>query len=93
MSLLCWLKIERKLHLMQKDITEIVKAVLEPLSPFTDALCGETHTTLYLVLPLLWKIFECLGQKQSDSALAKEMKEKISEYLRIAMIMRSCSFF
>lgn len=66
------------------DITvlETVKGVLEPLSPFTDALSGGKHTTLSSVLPLLWKIFECLSHEQSDSALAQEMKEKIHEYLQ-----------
>uniref|UniRef100_A0A671Q033 HAT C-terminal dimerisation domain-containing protein n=1 Tax=Sinocyclocheilus anshuiensis TaxID=1608454 RepID=A0A671Q033_9TELE len=67
------------------DITvlETVKAVLEPLSPFTDALSGEKHTTLSSVLPLLWnRIYECLSHEQSDSALAQEMKEKITEYLQ-----------
>ncbi|XP_065667938.1 E3 SUMO-protein ligase ZBED1-like [Hydra vulgaris] len=66
------------------DITvlETVKAVLKPLSPFTDALSGEKHTTLSSVLPLLWKIFECLSHEQSDSALAQEMKETIHEYLQ-----------
>ncbi|XP_039510154.1 E3 SUMO-protein ligase ZBED1-like [Pimephales promelas] len=76
----------KKWYLMPKDsditVLETVKAVLEPLSPFTDALSGEKHTTLSSVLPLLWKIFECLSHKQSDSALAQEMKEKIHEYLK-----------
>ncbi|XP_047139289.1 zinc finger BED domain-containing protein 4-like [Hydra vulgaris] len=76
----------KKWHLMPKDsditVLETVKAVLEPLSPFTDALSGEKHTTLSSVLPLLWKRFECLSHEQSDSALAKEMKEKIHEYLQ-----------
>ncbi|XP_047144724.1 E3 SUMO-protein ligase ZBED1-like [Hydra vulgaris] len=76
----------KKWHLMPKDsditVLETVKAVLEPFSPFTDALSGEEHTTLSSVLPLLWKIFECLSHEQSDSALAKEMKEKIHEYLQ-----------
>jgi len=76
----------KKWYLMPKDsditVLETVKAVLEPLSPFTDALSGEKHTTLSSVLPLLWKIFECLSHEQSDSALAQEMKEKIHEYLK-----------
>lgn len=76
----------KKWHLMPKDsditVLETVKAVLKPLSPFTDALSGEKHTTLSSVLPLLWKIFECLSHEQSDSALAQEMKEKIHEYLQ-----------
>ncbi|XP_065652718.1 E3 SUMO-protein ligase ZBED1-like [Hydra vulgaris] len=76
----------KKWHLMPKDsditVLETVKAVLKPLSPFTDALSGEKHTTLFSVLPLLWKIFECLSHEQSDSALAQEMKEKIHEYLQ-----------
>uniref|UniRef100_A0A673G4Z9 BED-type domain-containing protein n=1 Tax=Sinocyclocheilus rhinocerous TaxID=307959 RepID=A0A673G4Z9_9TELE len=76
----------KKWYLMPKDsditVLETVKAVLEPLSPFTDALSGEKHTTLSSVLPLLWKIYECLSHEQSDSALAQEMKEKITEYLQ-----------
>lgn len=76
----------KKWFLMPKDsditVLETVKAVLEPLSPFTDALSGEKHTTLSSVLPLLWKIYECLSHEQSDSALAQEMKEKITEYLQ-----------
>ncbi|XP_004207371.1 E3 SUMO-protein ligase ZBED1-like [Hydra vulgaris] len=76
----------KKWHLMPKDsditVLETVKAVLEPLSQFTDALIGEKHTTLSSVVLLLWKIFECLSHEQSDSALAKEMKEKIHEYLQ-----------
>lgn len=47
----------KKWHLMPKDtdITslEILKEVLGPLSPFTDALSGEKHTTLSSVLPLM----------------------------------------
>nr|XP_055062477.1 E3 SUMO-protein ligase ZBED1-like [Misgurnus anguillicaudatus] len=76
----------KKWYLMPKDtditVLETVKAVLEPLSPFTDALSGEKHTTLSSVLPLLWKIYDCLSYEQSDSALTQEMKEKINEYLR-----------
>uniref|UniRef100_A0A672RIU4 BED-type domain-containing protein n=1 Tax=Sinocyclocheilus grahami TaxID=75366 RepID=A0A672RIU4_SINGR len=76
----------KKWYLMPKDsditVLETVNAVLEPLSTFTDALSGEKHTTLSSVLPLLWKICECLSHEQSDSALAQEMKEKITEYLQ-----------
>jgi len=47
------------------DITvlEPVKAVLEPISLFTDALSGEKHTTLSSVLPLLWKVSESVMNK------------------------------
>lgn len=68
---------------MPKDnditILETLKEVLEPLSPFTDALSGEKHTTLSSVLPLLWKMLSYLSDKENDSLLTKEMKSFVRE--------------
>ncbi|XP_053282291.1 zinc finger BED domain-containing protein 4 isoform X4 [Pleuronectes platessa] len=73
----------KKRHLMPKDnditILETLKEVLEPLSPFTDALSGEKHTTLSSVLPLLWKMLSCLRDKEDDSVLTGEMKSLVRE--------------
>lgn len=75
----------KKWHLMPKDTDvtnlEALKEVLGPLSPFTDALSGEKHTTLSSVLPLMWKICSCLDVGEADSALAREMKKAIRDYL------------
>ncbi len=75
----------KKWHLMPKDaditILETLKEVLGPLSPFTDALSGEQHTTLSSVLPLTWKIFTSLNDEEKDSLLAGEMKTAIRDYL------------
>ena len=70
-------------HLMPKDnditILETLKEVLEPLSPFTDALIGEKHSTLSSVLPLLWKMLSCLRDKEDDTLLTGEMKSLVRE--------------
>nr|XP_054599277.1 E3 SUMO-protein ligase ZBED1-like [Nothobranchius furzeri] len=76
----------KKWHLMPKDtdITtlETVQEVLGPLSSFTDALSGETHTTLSSVLPLCWKIFSVLTVEDDDSHLKRQMKELIAKDLK-----------
>ena len=79
----------KKRHLVPRDkdieALEVVQAVLKPISVYTDALSGEKHTSLSSVLPLCWKIFDCLTIKTGptgDSKLACEMKEKIAEDLR-----------
>ncbi|KAK0149425.1 Zinc finger BED domain-containing protein 1 [Merluccius polli] len=75
----------KKWHLMPKDtditILETLKEVLRPLSPLTDALSGEQHTTLSSVLPLTWKMFTSLNDEEKDSLLAGEMKSAIRDYL------------
>ena len=75
----------KKWHLMPKDnditILETLKEVLEPLSPFTDALSGEKHTTLSSVLLLLWKMLSCLRDKEDDTLLTREMKSSVTESL------------
>lgn len=68
----------KKGHLVPTDtaitISETLKDVLRPLSPFTETLSGEKHTTLSSVLPLMWKLLSCLNDKNSDSVLDGEMK-------------------
>lgn len=73
----------KKWFLMPKDTDmttlETVRRILAPLSDFTDALSGEKETTISSVLPLLWKIKECLKCDEGDSPLALEMKQKCLE--------------
>jgi hypothetical protein len=59
------------------DITnyETLTSVLDPLSEFTDAVNGEKQVTISCVQPVLWKIFEPLTLKETDSALADEVKQ------------------
>lgn len=75
----------KKWHLMPKETgittSEIMKDVLEPLSPFTDALSGEKNTTLSSVLPVMWKISTGLSDGEDDSVLAGQMKRAIRDYL------------
>lgn len=58
---------------------ETVRDVLGPLGDFTDALSGEKETTLSSVLPLMWKIRACLNDKEGESPLALEMKQRSRE--------------
>ena len=77
----------RKWHLMPKDCDmatlEIIREVLEPVSSLTDALSGEKVPTLSSVLPLKWKLLSCLEEKDSDSVLACDIKQKMrSDFAR-----------
>lgn len=70
----------KKWHLMPRDsdvaTLEIIRAVLCPLSSFTDALSGEKDPTLSSVLPLKRKLLSFLTEKDRESPLSCEMKEK-----------------
>ncbi|XP_044155948.1 E3 SUMO-protein ligase ZBED1-like [Bufo gargarizans] len=76
----------KKWYLMPKDndvtILETVRDVLAPMSDFTDALSGEKDPTLSSVLPLTWKIYACASEEESDSILAREMKQRVIDDMK-----------
>ena len=76
----------KKWHRMPTDtglsVLETVDDVLKPLSYLTDALAGEKHVTASAVNPVLKHIQKKLTEIESDTSLAKELKEVISSDLK-----------
>ena len=64
------------------SVLETVNDVLKPLSYLTDALAGEKHVTASAVNPVLKHIQKKLTEIESDTSLAKELKEVISSDLK-----------
>ena len=59
------------------SVLESLVEVLKPLSYLTDALAGEKQVTASAVLPVLVLVNSKMDQSATDTALAKEIKQKI----------------
>ena len=60
------------------DVLDSVGAALKPLKVMTDALYGEKCITISAVKPLLNHLInEVLGEKEEDTELTKEIRERI----------------
>ena len=66
------------------DVLDSISAALKPLKEMTDALSGEKCVTVSAVKPLLNYITtDILVEKEGDSELTKEMKERVKVDLEV----------
>ena len=68
------------------DVLQSIAAALKPLKAMTDALSGEQCVTISAVKPILGHIATQLEDKEDDTELTKEIKERIRVDLELRYI-------
>ncbi|KAK0156656.1 Zinc finger BED domain-containing protein 1 [Merluccius polli] len=64
------------------EVIESVNLALHPLQEFTDALSGESYASVSYVKPVLHLLkTSVLAEKEGDTDLTKDIKEKILDYM------------
>ena len=65
------------------QVLESLKSGLGPVYDFTDILSGENYVTVSAIIPLLNHIYtESLLQREEDTQLTKDIKQKVKDYLQ-----------
>ena len=62
------------------QVLESLKSGLDPVYDFTDILSDENYVTVSAIIPLLNHIYtESLLQREEDTQLTKDIKQKVKE--------------